>query len=70
VIVHGADLAVATGHEDLVDQQLCQRLLDLMRGMGGIDAFRVPDVFGAEVPSQGWEPAHRRLLAYVGRRLR
>jgi uncharacterized protein (TIGR03086 family) len=69
IVVHGADLAVATGHEELLDQQLCQALLDLMHGMGGIDPFRVPDVFGPETTAPASASAHQRLLAYVGRRL-
>ena len=64
-----SDLAVATGREDLVDQQLCVALLELMHGMGGIDGFRIPGVFGPEVPVPAQAPNHRRLLAYAGRRL-
>jgi uncharacterized protein (TIGR03086 family) len=67
LVVHGVDLAVATEHEHLVDQSLCSELLGLMEAMGGIDAFRLPDVFGAAVPAPADLSAHLRLLAYVGR---
>jgi uncharacterized protein (TIGR03086 family) len=69
VVVHGADLAVATGHEELLDQQPCQALLDVMHGMGGIDTFRMPDVFGPQRTAPASASAHQRLLAYVGRQL-
>jgi uncharacterized protein (TIGR03086 family) len=67
VCVHGVDLAVATGQQALVDQELCADLLSVMRGMGGFDAYRIPGVFGPEVqPAPGAAP-HARLLAYLGR---
>ena len=69
VCVHGVDLAVATGQQALVDEELCAELLSVMRGMGGFDAYRVPGVFGPEVqPAPGAVP-HERLLAYLGRTL-
>ncbi|WP_327044733.1 TIGR03086 family metal-binding protein [Microbispora sp. NBC_01189] len=67
VLVHGVDLAVATGQEDRVDEPLCEELLATMRGMGGIDAYRLPGVFGPEAEAPAGAPAHRRLLAYLGR---
>ncbi|XVQ88406.1 TIGR03086 family metal-binding protein [Microbispora siamensis] len=67
VLVHGVDLAVATGQEDRGDERLCEELLAMMRGMGGIDAYRLPGVFGPEVAMPAEAPAHRRLLAYLGR---
>ena len=69
IVVHGVDLAVATGQEHAVDEDLCAELLATMHDMGGIDAFRVPDVFGPEVAPPQDAPASRRLLAYVGRTL-
>jgi uncharacterized protein (TIGR03086 family) len=68
VLVHGLDLAFATGQEDLADQELSTWLLDLMRGMG-TDAFRVPGIFDAERLPPADAPAHRALLAYLGRDL-
>lgn len=67
LVVHGLDLAVATHQHDAIDERLAEQLLDLMRAMGGIDAFRGPGFFGPEVPAQADRPAHERLLAYVGR---
>ena len=67
IVVHGIDLAVATGQEAVVDEPLAQELLATMKGMGTIDSFRVPDVFGPEVPASDDEPPHRRLMAYLGR---
>lgn len=66
--VHGADLATATDLEHLVDQKLCAELLATMRTMG-MDAYRVPGMFGPEVTSPHDAPTHRRLLAYLGRDL-
>lgn len=53
--------------EDLVDQELCEELLATMDQLGGIDAYRVPGVFGPEVAVPRAAPAHRRLLGYLGR---
>jgi uncharacterized protein (TIGR03086 family) len=66
IVVHGADLAVATGQERSVDQAQAGALLELMTGMG-IDAFRVPGVFGPPRPAAEGAPAHLRLLAFLGR---
>ncbi|MFI7424848.1 TIGR03086 family metal-binding protein [Nonomuraea sp. NPDC049684] len=68
VLAHGADLAIATGQERLVDGQSCDDLLAAMRGMD-FDAFRLPGMFGPEVHQAGDAPAHRRLLAFLGRDL-
>jgi uncharacterized protein (TIGR03086 family) len=66
VLVHGVDLAVVTGQESRVDQQLCVELLTTMRDMD-FDAFRRPGMFGPERPAPADGPAHRRLLAFLGR---
>jgi uncharacterized protein (TIGR03086 family) len=68
VVVHGIDLAVATGHEDLVDQEQASWLHGLMREMG-TDAFRVPGIFGPELAAPTGDQAHRQLLAFLGRDL-
>ncbi|CAM4454981.1 TIGR03086 family metal-binding protein [Nocardia ninae] len=67
LVVHGVDLAVAIGRPDLADDELCGELLATMRSRGGIDQFRGPGVFDAEIPVADGEPGHRRLLGYVGR---
>ncbi|HRE01888.1 MAG TPA: TIGR03086 family metal-binding protein [Ilumatobacteraceae bacterium] len=69
LVVHGLDLAVATGQHDTIDEHLVEQLLDLMHSMGGIDAFRSPGFFGPEVHVNTAQPAHQRLLAYVGRNI-
>ena len=66
VVVHGLDLAVATEQEFRVDEELSEQLLATMTSTGGIDAFRRPGIFGPEVTAES-APAHRRLLAYLGR---
>ncbi|NUW36339.1 TIGR03086 family protein [Nonomuraea sp. SMC257] len=68
VLVHGADLALATGQAHLVDDELCGELLAVMRGMD-FAAFRRPGMFGPAVPVCDDAPAHRRLLAFLGRDL-
>jgi uncharacterized protein (TIGR03086 family) len=68
VVVHGLDLAVATGQEDRVDAAQAASLHALMLGMG-VDAFRVPGVFGPAVPAPADAPRHRQLLAFLGRQL-
>lgn len=67
LVVHGLDIAVATDQHDAIDEDLTEDLLDMMRALGGIDAFRGPGFFGEEVPTDLDQPAHARLLAYVGR---
>ena len=64
--MHGLDLAVATEQEFRVDEELSEQLLATMTSTGGIDAFRRPGIFGPEVTAES-APAHRRLLAYLGR---
>lgn len=68
VVVHGIDLAVAVGREDLVDEAQAAWLLGLMQQMG-TEAFRVPGIFGPAVAAAPDEAPHRQLLAYLGREL-
>ncbi|MQY06888.1 TIGR03086 family metal-binding protein [Actinomadura macrotermitis] len=68
VLVHGADLALATGEEHLIAEEPCAALLGIMRGMD-FDAFRRPGMFGPAVPAQDGAPPHRMLLAFLGRDL-
>src|SRR4051812_22746699 len=62
VLVHGADIALAIDREDLIDREACAALLQEMQQMGGVDAYRVPGVFGPAVPVPAHEPPHRQLL--------
>jgi uncharacterized protein (TIGR03086 family) len=66
IVAHGADLAVASGQEHLLDQEMIEGVLDMMTSMG-IDAFRVPRVFGPETRCEPDDAAHVRLLAFLGR---
>jgi uncharacterized protein (TIGR03086 family) len=68
VLVHGADLAVATGQQHLVDDEPCGELLTIMRGLD-FDSFRRPGMFGPAVPVADDASTHRQLLAFVGRDL-
>jgi uncharacterized protein (TIGR03086 family) len=68
VLVHGVDLAVATNQEHRVDQRQCEQLLAVMRSMD-FDTFRQPGMFGAERAAPDDAPAHRVLLAFLGRDL-
>ncbi|MEV0147970.1 MULTISPECIES: TIGR03086 family metal-binding protein [unclassified Nonomuraea] len=68
VLVHGLDLAVATGQEKLADEPMSEELLEIMLGMD-FDVFRRPGMFGPAVPAPAGAPAHRRLLAFLGREL-
>jgi uncharacterized protein (TIGR03086 family) len=69
ILTHGLDLAVAVGQVPLLDQCLCADLLALMHGMGGIDSYRVPGVFDAEVPADDAAAPHEQLAAFLGRDL-
>ena len=64
--VHGLDLAVATGQEDKVEPEMAESALALAKEMG-LDKFRMPGVFGPEVPCAETATPHRRLLAFLGR---
>ncbi|GAA2166049.1 TIGR03086 family metal-binding protein [Actinomadura napierensis] len=68
LLAHGADLAVATGREALVDQAACRDLLAVMRGMD-FGAFRRPGMFGPERHAPDGAAPHRELLAFLGRDL-
>lgn len=65
--MHGVNLAMATGQVQLIDQELCAILLATMHGRG-VDAYRVPGVFGPEVVAPAAMP-HEQLAAFPGRDL-
>lgn len=66
IIVHGLDIAVATGQEAVIDQEMAEAGLAQTKA-AGVDNFRVPGVFGAEVAIADDAQPHRRLLAFLGR---
>lgn len=67
LVGHGVDLAAATEQTHLVEEALCGEVLELLAAMGGLDAYRVPGVFGPEVAVNADAPAHVRLSGYLGR---
>ncbi|MFD8706326.1 TIGR03086 family metal-binding protein [Kitasatospora sp. NPDC059648] len=66
--VHGADIAVATGQEHLLDTELLEGLLAAIRELG-VDPYRAPGIFGPEAPVAEDAPVHQRLLAHLGRQV-
>ncbi|MEV5608146.1 TIGR03086 family metal-binding protein [Streptomyces sp. NPDC052225] len=68
LVTHGADLALAVGRPELIDEQACADLLADLDGMD-FERFRGPGLFGPAIPAPGDAPAHRRLLAFLGRDL-
>lgn len=69
LLVHGVDVAVATNRRDLVDEPLCEHVLASLHAMGGVDDYRAPGIFDAQVAAAADAPAHERLSAYLGRDL-
>ncbi|MBI2169927.1 MAG: TIGR03086 family protein [Actinobacteria bacterium] len=66
IFTHVADTAIATGQEGSIDVDLANTILGIAQQMP-IDNFRMPGVFGPEVECAEDAPAHRRLLALLGR---
>lgn len=66
MFVHGVDLAVATGQESKIDQDMCGTMADSAKRVG-VDNFRVPGVFGPEVQVEVGARPHEHLLGYLGR---
>ncbi|MFD6463725.1 TIGR03086 family metal-binding protein [Streptomyces roseolus] len=67
LLAHGSDIAVAIDRADLPDDELCAELLAQLESQGGIDDFRKRGIFAPRVDIAADAPAHRRLLAYLGR---
>ncbi|MGC4956789.1 TIGR03086 family metal-binding protein [Actinomadura citrea] len=68
VLVHGTDLALATAQTHFIDEEACRELLTIMQGMD-FDPFRRPGMFASAVATSDDAPAHRRLMAFLGRDL-
>lgn len=66
LVVHGWDLARATGQDETVDPDDAARTLENARGFG--DAFRSSGAAGPEVPVPEDADATTRLLGFFGRR--
>jgi uncharacterized protein (TIGR03086 family) len=65
-VVHGWDLARATGQPTALDPELAGAALSLAQGMVTPE-LRQAGVFGPEVPCPGDAPVHERLVAFLGR---
>jgi uncharacterized protein (TIGR03086 family) len=66
VLVHGWDLAKATGQDTTLDPELVEACWDLAQREA--DMVRGSGVFGEEVPVPHDAPLQDRLLAFLGRR--
>ena len=65
VLVHTWDLGKASGQSPTLDEEVAQRALDRLHGMG--DAVRSPGIFGPEVPAPDGADVATRLLCFTGR---
>jgi uncharacterized protein (TIGR03086 family) len=69
VVVHGWDLAVATGQDPAVDPSLCEAALGIAASYPE-DAWGDDRFFASKVPVDDDAPAHDRLAAFLGRDIR
>ncbi|HJV08760.1 MAG TPA: TIGR03086 family metal-binding protein [Acidimicrobiales bacterium] len=67
VVVHGWDLARATGQDATIEADLAAEALDISHGLLSPE-LRAAGVFGPEVPISEDNPLHDRLAAFMGRR--
>jgi len=67
LVVHGWDLARATGQAATVDADLAAEALDISSDLLSPE-LRQTGVFGPEVPASQDDPLHERLMAFMGRR--
>lgn len=67
IVVHGWDLARATGQDTTIDPDLAAEALDISRDLLSPE-LRDIGVFGPEVPASDDDPLHARLVAFMGRR--
>jgi uncharacterized protein (TIGR03086 family) len=66
LVVHGWDLARATGQDERIDPADVRRVWDATRVYG--DAMRSPNAFGPEVQVPDSADEQTKLLAFLGRR--
>ena len=67
LVVHGWDLARATGQDERIDPADVRRVWDATRVYG--DAMRSPNAFGPELPAPEGADEQTKLLAFLGRRV-
>ncbi|HEY8544376.1 MAG TPA: TIGR03086 family metal-binding protein [Acidimicrobiales bacterium] len=66
LVVHGWDLAQATGLDDTIDPDDAARVLAAAQGLG--DILRTSGQFGPELPVPPDADVQTRLIAYLGRK--
>ena len=66
VLIHGWDLAVATGQDTTLDPELVVAAHEILRGEA--DMVRASGVFGEDLAVPTDAGAQTRLLAFVGRK--
>lgn len=67
VLVHGWDLATATGQDATLDAELSVAALDIVAGYPP-EVWGTPQFFAHQVPVPATAPPHIRLVALLGRR--
>ena len=67
IVVHGWDLARATGQDTTIEPDLAAEALDISHGLLSPE-LRATGVFGPEIPISEDNPLHDRLAAFMGRR--
>lgn len=65
LLVHGWDLARATGQDETMDPDDVERLTEAARQFG--DSARAPGVFGPEIEPPPGADAQAKVLAFIGR---
>jgi len=66
IVVHGWDLARATGQDTAIDADLAAEALDISHGFLSPE-LRAVGAFGPEIPASTDDPLHDRLVAFMGR---
>jgi uncharacterized protein (TIGR03086 family) len=67
IVVHGWDLARATGQDTTIAPDLAAEALDISGDLLSPE-LRDLGVFGPEIPAAAEDPLHERLVAFMGRR--
>ena len=67
IVVHGWDLARATGQDTTIEPDIAAEALDISHGLLSPE-LRATGVFGPEVELSDDHPLHDRLVAFMGRR--
>jgi uncharacterized protein (TIGR03086 family) len=67
LVVHGWDLARATGQDEAIAPDDARRVMDATRVFG--EAMRGPQAFGPEVEAPPGADEQTRMLAFLGRRV-